>query len=90
MQNASQPLTSAVSLGSFFYVYPMTYYNNKKYICFPEKEKSKHMSTSHAVIKEKNLNVKYYKTGMKSYHEKQCDFKLQAEYVNLMKLMFLH
>ena len=27
---------------------------------------------------------------MKSYHGGKCDFKLQAEYVNLMKLMFLH
>lgn len=35
MRMQAQPLISAVSLGSFFYVYPMTYYNNKKIYLLP-------------------------------------------------------
>lgn len=53
MRMQAQPLTSAVSLGSFFYVYPMTYYNNKKYVA--SLRRNSHMSTSHAVIKRKIL-----------------------------------
>lgn len=60
MRMQAQPLISAVSLGSFFYVYPMTYYNNKKYICFPEKEKFTHEYFS-CSNKRKNFNVKNYK-----------------------------
>ena len=66
----------------------MTYYNNKKYARFPEKEKFTHEFFS-CSNKRKNFNVKNYKADELSWWG-ECDFKLQAEYVNLMKLMFLH
>jgi len=56
----------------------MTYYNNKKYICFPEKEKFTHEYFS-CSNKRKNFNVKNYKADEELSWWGECDFKLQAE-----------